>query len=115
MKKAKVILIATLLLGSSNAFAAGWCGGGKILEIKEGGWASNDFLIRIDYSTTPDGVGGKFNGYIRFLDTLNDNRMKGIKALAYMAFTGNKDVKVWTANATCDQATDLSIFAPGAS
>lgn len=111
MKLVKALYVAAALMVSPSAFA-GWCGGGKIVEIKEGGWGSNHFFIKIDYSQLPDTAGGTFNGYIRYLDTLDANRFKGIKALAYMAFTGNKDVKIWTTS-TCDQAADLTIFAPG--
>lgn len=115
MKRFIPILFAAgvCALASSNAFAAGSCGAGKILSIKEGGWNSNHFMIKIDYSAEAADVSGHWYGNIRFLNTLHADRFKGIKALAYMAYSGNKTIRVWTSGTNCNQADDITLYAPG--
>ena len=113
--KIALVLAVLCLTVSTGANAAGFCGAGKILSIKEGGWGSNHFMITIDYSEQADQVEGLFNNHIRFLASLNANRFRGIKALAYMAFSGNKTVQVYTSGANCGVADDITIYAAGQS
>jgi len=112
------VAIALLSLSATSiSFAAGSCGGGKITHIKEGGWDSNDFMLKIDYSEEASVVGGEWNsqGWIRFASTLDPIRLNGIKALAYMAFSGGKIVRAYTSGTECQAADDLTLYAPGAS
>ena len=115
MKLNKALFLALCLAASTGAHAGGSCGAGKILSIKEGGWGSNHFMIKIDNSAENphSNVGGFFNSHIRFLSTLNEDRFKGIKALVYMAFSGNKTVRVWSSGDNCGSADDITIYAAG--
>lgn len=108
-------LTSVLTIASFSSHAAGSCGAGKITHIKEGGWNVDHFMIQIDYtaegsSTMPYGNGGM----IRFLSTLDENRLQGIKALAYLAFSSGRTVRVFTSGTSCALADDLTIYAPGA-
>ena len=110
------LLLAGLLFSilSTNA-NAGLCGGGKITHIEEGGWNTNDFLIAIDYAdeARPSGSWIHKNAYIRFQkDLIDPDRFRGIKAIAYLAFSTGASVRVWAHNASCGNATNLRISKP---
>ena len=103
---------AVLALSSANAMAAGSCGAGIITHIKEGGWNEEGFVIHID-----DSIELPFSGapmykakWIKFPNTLDPDRYRGIKALAYMAFTSGKPVRAYTSGSSCAAADDLTIF-----
>lgn len=116
MRLLKTTLAIIALSASSLTFAAGTCGAGKITHIKEGGWNSDDFMIRIDYTAESSVVGGEWNSqlWIRFSSTLDPLRLNGIKALAYMAFTGGKTVRAYTSGTQCQAADDLTLYAANA-
>lgn len=102
---------AVLVLSSANATAAGSCGSGVITHIKEGGWNTNAFLIHIDDSVElPTGGSMYKSHWVKFNNTLDSDRFRGIKALAYMAFSSGKTVRAYTSGASCQVADDLTIF-----
>jgi len=116
MKLFTSLAIASVLsLASASSHAAGSCGAGKITHIKEGGWNTDHFMIQIDY--TVEGASSMSygnGGYIRFLSTLDENRLQGIKALAYLAFSSGRTVRVFTSGTSCGLADDITLYAPGA-
>ena len=90
-------LISVLSLVSLSSHAAGSCGAGKITHIKEGGWNTNHFMIQIDYTQeSASGMPYGNGGMIRFLSTLDENRLQGIKALAYLAFSSGRTAVSYT-------------------
>ncbi len=112
MKLFLSICLSTLILFNTSALAAG-CGSGTITHVKEGGWNSNDLMIKIDYSITPSNHDNTlFNGWIRFRNTLNGERFKAIRSLAYLAFSSGQSVAVFShaTSAQCANATELTIF-----
>lgn len=115
----KIILpmIALTALAISPGAYAGTCGKGKILEIKEGGWNQDDLFIKIDYSNGAAVHGNTLHpAYVRYRATqLSQERLRGIRAIAYLALAGDKSVATGSHNTAdndtaCDQATELNIF-----
>ncbi len=103
-------LIALTALAASPGAYAGTCGKGKILEIKEGGWNHDGLYIKIDY-TGGNSSHGSNAAYIRYRTAqLSEERMRGIRAVAYLALAGDKVVATASHNSACDQATELNIF-----
>lgn len=110
LKKQCLTVLATVFLSlSTSAYAGGTCGKGKITEVMEGGWNSNDLMIKIDYTggTSPLATQA---GYIRFRDTLNAERLNGLRAVAYLALAGDKTVEALTHGANCADADQLSVL-----
>ena len=109
MKKLSLIIfsIVTILFGSPSY--AQPCGAGTIVEIKEGGWNSDDFMIKLEGPNAS--AESLFQGFIRFSATsLSATRMESIRRLATTAFA--LDAKVWTYTHTgsCASATEISIL-----
>lgn len=53
MSRSKKFLIFMMLVLVSSQTFAGFCGEGKIIEVIEGGWNTNDLYIFVDYSVLP--------------------------------------------------------------
>lgn len=108
----KQVLITTVMLVSftfaTGAQAAGGCGQGKIVEILEGGWNTDGFMIKIE---NPVASNLLYQGYVRFLATaLDAERLRGIRSVAYLAMAGNKTVKAYSHTADCKGATQLGLL-----
>lgn len=102
-----IVLGASLIL-SSNANAVS-CGTGYIVDIKEGGWNSDDFMIKLEGPNA--GASTLWNGFIRFTtDNLSETRINAIRRLATTAFA--LDAMVWTNShhGDCTSATEFSII-----
>lgn len=108
MKKINQLLIAAGLVAMSSPALAGVCASGYITDIAEGGWNSNNLNIKLQYtSANPP---NSWNGYMRFKDTLNAERLKAIRALAYLALANGNEVTVESHNGTdCANATQLIV------
>ena len=98
-------------LFSTSAYAAR-CGGGKITEIKEGGWNSDDLLLKVDYSDfSNQHPGSTYGGYIRYsAETLSPQRLDAIRRLALTAMVSGKTVLTYSHNNVCSDATELTIY-----
>ena len=100
-----------LLITTSNLLFAGGCGAGKITEILEGGFNTNDYMIKIDYSLRKSVHGGsEFHGYVAYKSTLSETRLNGIKSLAIAAMMSGKLVGLYSHNNTCRSATELVLY-----
>lgn len=53
--------------------------------------------------------------WVRFNNTLDPDCFRGIKALAYMAFSSGKPVRAYTSGTHCNATDDLTIFLDPAS
>ncbi len=101
MKK-YVSIIAAILGFSFAGFAnAGPCGTDVIVELNEGGWNSDHLRIVLEYQSsdpTRQHQGTEFNGkWIVFnKNSLSAERMKNIRAIAYMAFVSGTVVRATT-------------------
>ncbi len=105
-----MLLTMVLILASYTAFA-GTCGSGKIVMISEGGWDTNGYMVKIDYSKWPSvHIGTEFNGYVVYKNTLNAQRLTGIKALALAAYMSGKTVSTFSHVDNCSEATAMSIY-----
>ena len=106
------LIISLLMLISPGVFA-GQCGGGKILELKEGGWNSDDLMIKLDYSEFKNNhAGSEFRGYVRFRATiLTETRLTAIRRVALTALVSGKTVLTYSHTGDCSNATDLTIYA----
>jgi len=106
----KAMFVSVLMFLSSSAFA-GYCGGGKITTILEGGWASDDFYIKVDYSeSTNNHPGTDRSGFIIFKkDSMSVERFKGIKTIAFLAFTTGKTIWTYTNSDRCDDTSSMGI------
>ncbi len=112
----KLFLILGLLIAHFafvTSAQAARCGGGKILEIKEGGWNSDDLLILVDYSDfSNQHPGTTFGGYIRYsAESLSASRLEAIRRLAATALVSGKTVLTYSHNSTCSDATELTLYA----
>lgn len=104
------LLMGALAL-SGHAHAEGYCGIGKVLEVKEGGWNTNDLMIKIDYSGG-DAVATNHGGYVRFRASLDPDRLNAIRAVALLAMALDKSVVTYThddASNGCTNADELTI------
>ena len=100
-----------LLISTSNFLFAGGCGAGKITQILEGGFNTNDYMIQIDYSLRESAHGGsEFHGFVVYKSTLSEIRLNGIKSLALAAMMSGKIVGLYSHNNTCRSATELVIY-----
>ena len=109
MKKLSLVIfsIVTIFFGST-AYAQP-CGAGTIVEIKEGGWNSDDFMIKLEGPNASSST--LFQGFVRFSATgLSAARIESIRRLATTAFA--LDATVWTYSHTgsCTSATEISIL-----
>ena len=112
-KTLKHILISTLVIASftfaTGAHAQGTCGKGKIEEILEGGWGHDELMIKL--SSTAGSSALWEDVYVRYSATaLSAERLRGIRATAYLAMAGDKTVEAYTHTADCQAATQLAIF-----
>jgi len=106
----KTILFALGLTLIANIASAGSCGEGKIITLLEGGWNTDDYMIKIDYSAgNSTHVGTEFNSYIVYKSTLSIQRLNGIKSMAIAAYMAGKDIKAYSHNNNCSEATEISI------
>lgn len=105
-------LVATSVLLLSTSANAARCGGGKILEIKEGGWNSEDFMLMVDYSDFSNHhPGTTFGGYIRYsAESLSAARLDAIRKLALTAMVSSKTVLTYSHNNNCSDATELTMY-----
>jgi hypothetical protein len=102
--------ISVFILGCAfTSGVAAYCGSGKIVKILEGGWNTNDFMIKIDYSSgSSQYPGTEYFGFIVYKSNLDAQRLKGIRALALAAYLSGKQVVPYTHTGRCDNATELS-------
>lgn len=111
-KMLPLLFISPTVLALSMPAHAARCGGGKIVEIKEGGWNSDDLLLKVDYSDfSNQHPGTNFGGYIRYsAESLSIDRLNAIRKLALTAMVSGKTVLTYSHNASCSNATELSLF-----
>lgn len=104
----KSAVCAALLLASTNVFAS-VCGTGYITEVIEGHENANDLLIKLSYSSDvrPD---QDTDGYLRFSESLGVERMRGIRAIAYLALANGNQVEISQDSGTCAAATAIKLF-----
>lgn len=104
----KAALSTVLLLASTNVFAS-VCGTGYITEVIEGNENGNDLLIKIQYTTDtrPD---QDHNGYLSFSESLGVERMRGIRAIAYLALANGNQVEISQDSGTCAAATQIKLY-----
>ncbi len=108
-KSLAVSLALGVLAVATNVKADAECGEGKIIEILEGGENSNDLMIKIENQHIY-GTARFFNGYIRFAQTAGkEERLRGIRAIAYLAMAGEKTVVAYSHTNSCKNADQLSI------
>lgn len=89
---------------------AGTCGAGKIVSVLEGGWDSNDFMIKLDYSSADSShPGTEKSGWIVYKSTLDEQRINGIRAMALAAYISERDVVAFTHNGSCSDAGELKL------
>ena len=104
------LAILCILISFFGSFAyAQQCGAGTIVEIKEGGWNTDDFMIKLAGPNASSST--LFHGYVRFSATgLSATRIESIRRLATTAFA--LDANVWTFSHTgsCTSATEISIL-----
>ncbi len=116
LKETKTALLLSMAILSATAFSyvqAGTCGMGVITELKEGGWNTDDLMIKIDYRVTASAHNGtEWQGFVRFkANELSVERMKSIRAMAYLALaTSPRLVWIGTHNSDCSRATEISLF-----
>lgn len=109
MKKTGIVLVSAVSLLFAASVYSQQCGSGNIVELKEGGWNSDDFMIRLEGPNAE--VATRFHGFVRFSATnLSSARLDAIRRLATSAFA--LDAKVWTYSHTgsCSSATELSML-----
>ena len=104
----KAALSTALLLATTNVFAS-VCGTGYITEVVEGSENANDLLIKIQYTTDtrPD---QDTNGYLRFSEELGVERMRGIRAIAYLALANGNQIEISQDSGTCAAATQIKLY-----
>jgi len=113
-KMRKLFVAAVILIASSTA-NAGTCGGGKIIDIKEGGWHNGNWdglFIKVDNSRFTIQHPDTFhNGYIHFSSyTMPATRLEAIRRMALVAFTTKADVFTFSATGSCKDATEISLI-----
>lgn len=108
-----LLLAATFFFLCASPAQAARCGGGKIIEIKEGGWNSDDFMLLIDYSDfSNQHPGTTYGGYVRYkADSLSPARLESIRRVALTAMVSGKTVLTYSHNATCSDATEITVYA----
>ncbi len=110
------LLLLSFSVGSGQSIA-GFCGGGKVIEVMEGGWNRDDLLVKIDYSDSATPIqhqNSDFQGYLRFSgdpEQLPANRLEAIRKLALTALVSGKTVVAYSHNNSCGRATQLALFA----
>lgn len=113
MKIIPIALTVFTLLSTSSAVAGG-CGNGKIIQIKEGGWNTNDLMIMIDYSQG-DGAAGHKNtnfetNWIRYRSSLDVERLRAIRSLAYLAYSSGLNIQTYSQTSQCNAATEITLY-----
>jgi len=106
------LLMSGCLMGINADYSyAGGCGVGHITQILEGGWNTDDFRIKIDYTSAPSGHPGTEEGGFIAYDpgSLSSRRLSGIKALALAAYMSGKRVVPYSHNNDCSNATELAV------
>ncbi len=107
------LAICCIFLGcfSSQALATN-CGEGVILQVKAGGWNTDDFMIKIQpKNANSNPIYATYNGYIRYRTaSLSQKRLEDIRAIASTALISGVLVRAHTHTASCADATELTIF-----
>lgn len=104
-----IALFAAAFMIMATSASAQQCGAGKIVDIKEGGWNSDDFMIKIDGANANQPT--LWNGFVRFsASELGENRLNAIRRIAGMAFALNASVWTYSHNGTCASATEMSVL-----
>lgn len=115
LKRYLLVPLFFIAMFSSNAFA-GTCGGGKIIEIKEGGWSTggwNGLFIKVDNSrfTSQHSASAYHHGFIHFsASSIPADRLDAIRKMALVAYTTKTDVFVYTHTGSCANATEMSLL-----
>lgn len=109
----KHLLVAAAVFFSTVAASpshATQCGSGHIVDYKEGGWNSDDFMIKLE-GINAGGSTTLWQGFVRFKSSdISAARLDAIRRLAATAFA--LDAKVWTFshNGDCSSATEMSMI-----
>lgn len=104
-----LIATFTFAVAFGSAANAAHCGAGTIVDIKEGGWNTDDLMIKLEGANASANT--LFQGFVRFrASALSAARLEAIRRLATTAFA--LDAKVWTFshNGTCTSATEISML-----
>ncbi len=108
MKKLYLFLACTLSISYGSTAYAQQCGSGNIVDIKEGGWNTDDFMIRLKGPNAH--ASSLFHGFVRFSSTeLSAARIEAIRRLATTAFALDATVWTYSHNGSCTSATEISI------
>lgn len=111
MRMFSKIAVAVTFMGLSNLATAAGCGSGIVLELREGGWNDDHFLVKIDHTLEGTAHSGtEFQGFFRFEDTLEEKRLAGIRSLAKLALISGKPITTYSHNNSCSSATELGIL-----
>lgn len=103
------ILAALAISAAASPAHAQQCGAGNIVDIKEGGWNSEDFMIKL--SGPNASASTLWQGYVRFsVADLSATRIEAIRRLATTAFALNASVWTFSHNGSCASATEISIL-----
>ena len=104
---------ACLLILTSQAHAAA-CAAGYISSVAEGAFDSNDLIIYMNFtSETPPPPS---SGYIRFRANLPSERLRGIRALAYLSLVNGNMIEVGSTAQNsqgrhdCERADELRVL-----
>ena len=108
MKKFTLVISCILSLFFGSSAYAVQCGAGTIVDIKEGGWNTDDFMIRLEGPNASAGT--LFHGFVRFSSSgLSATRIEAIRRLATTAFALDANVWTYSHNGSCSSATEISI------
>ena len=125
-KIAASIALASAAFVATPSHAAGICGIGKVIEVREGYNNTEGLLVRLEQSAynaiDADLAATIFRGrFIRFkAETLTPDRLQSIRALAYLALVSGKSVYAYThsnnvnsEDVGCGDAAELGVFNDG--
>ncbi|AFT70042.1 hypothetical protein B5T_01765 [Alloalcanivorax dieselolei B5] len=80
------------------------------MSVIEGGWDTNDFMIKIDYSEAQSAhPETEHKGWIVYKSTLDQQRLNGIRAMALTAYVSEREVTPFSHNGNCSDATELML------
>ena len=108
MKKFCLFTTCILSIFFGSFVHAQQCGSGNIVDIKEGGWDTDDFMIRLKGPNAH--ADSLFHGFVRFSSAnLSASRIEAIRRLATTAFALDATVWTYSHNGSCTSATEISV------
>jgi len=108
--------ISISVLYSAPSKAAGVCGLGAVVEVREGGFDSDDLFVRLEQSGNAEADSSVANTlfrntWVRYqASILSAERLNAIRSLAYLAFVSGKPVYVYTHTDECSNATEMALY-----